>query len=365
MNDNSYHNLRAKSANSSGDSSPILIVPYLWIGDFVRCHSVVKLLRQRFPDRPVDILASTLCAPLTDYMPGLRKAVVVDLPRSRLALGQQRALAERLKREGYGTALIMPRTWKAALAPYFAGIPERTGFTGEARFFLLNDRRSGEKKLPRMVDRCGALALPPGAMIPADWPLPELKVARDEAGAWRKKRGLDADNRPIVALAPGAVGPSKRWPKESYTALARKLLADGFGVWILGGPGEKALAADIAGETQARDLTGNDLRDAILALACAATAVSNDSGLLHVAAALGTPSIGIFGPTSPWHWAPLNPLAATIETTAELDCRPCHKPVCRLVHHRCMRDIAPGQVIAAVQKTVAAIRPEKEPGLPA
>ncbi len=365
MNYNSYHTLRTKSANSSGDGSPILIVPYLWIGDFVRCHSVVKLLRQRFPDRPVDILASTLCAPLTDYMPGLRKAVVVDLPRSRLALGQQRALAERLKREGYGTALIMPRTWKAALAPYFAGIPERTGFTGEARFFLLNDRRSGEKKLPRMVDRCGALALPPGAMIPADWPLPELKVARDETGAWRKKRGLDADNRPIVALAPGAVGPSKRWPKESYTALARKLLADGFGVWILGGPGETALAADIAGETQARDLTGNDLRDAILALACAATAVSNDSGLLHVAAALGTPSIGIFGPTSPWHWAPLNPLAATIETTAELDCRPCHKPVCRLVHHRCMRDIAPGQVIAAVQKTVAAIRPEKEPGLPA
>ncbi|HZC56204.1 MAG TPA: lipopolysaccharide heptosyltransferase II [Xanthobacteraceae bacterium] len=360
MNDNSYVSFRPGSAADSSDGSPILIVPYLWIGDFVRCHSVVKLLRQRFPDRAVDMLASTLCAPLADYMPGVRQAVVVDLPRSRLALGQHRALAERLKREGYGMALIMPRTWKAALAPYFAGIPQRTGFTGEARFFLLNDRRPGEKKLPRMVDRCGALALPPDAKIPADWPLPELMIPREEAEAWRKKRGLDGETRPVVALAPGAVGPSKRWPKESYAVLARKLLADGFAVWILGGPNEKALAADIIGGTKARDLTGNDLRDAILALARAATAVSNDSGLLHVAAALGTPSIGIFGPTSPWHWAPLNPLAGTMETTTKLDCRPCHKPACRLLHHRCMRDIASDQVISAVQKILATVLPSIE-----
>jgi heptosyltransferase-2 len=357
MNDSSYHNSRVENAENLADSSPILLVPYLWIGDFVRCHSVVKQVRQRFPGRPIDMLASTLCAPLTDYMPGVRKAVVVDLPRSRLALGQQKALAERLKREGYGTALIMPRTWKAALAPYFAGIPERTGFVGEARFLLLNDLRYGEKRLPRMVDRCGALALPPEAKLPADWPLPELKVSREETEAWRQKHGLDADHRPVVALAPGAVGPAKRWPKEYYAELVRKLLAEGFAIWILGGPGEKALAADIAGGTQARDLTGNDLREAILALACATAAVSNDSGLLHVAAALGTPSIGIFGPTSPWHWAPLNPLAGTIETATKLDCRPCHKPVCRLVHHRCMRDIAPDQVISAVQRTLTSVRP--------
>jgi heptosyltransferase II len=362
MNDNSYHNADTGAASHG---SPILIVPYLWIGDFVRCHSVVKLLRQRFPDRPVDMLASTLCAPLTDYMPGVRKAVVVDLPRSRLALGQQRALAARLRREGYGTALVMPRTWKAALAPFFARIPERTGFIGEARYFLLNDLRPGEKKLPRMVDRCGALALPPGAKNPAGWPLPELKVSPNEVKAWRKQRGLDGENRPVVALAPGAVGPSKRWPKDSYAAVTQKLLADGFAVWIVGGPGEKALATDIAGDSQARDLTGADLRDAILALAGAAAAISNDSGLLHVAAALGTPSIGIFGPTSPWHWAPLNPLAATIETASALPCRPCHKPVCRLVHHRCMTEIAPDQVLSAVQRALAAGLPAKSLGQPA
>lgn len=333
--------------------SPILIVPYMWIGDFVRCHTVVRLLRQRFPERPIDMLATSLCAPLADYMPGLRKAIAADLPRSRLALGQQKTLAERLRREGYGTALVMPRTWKSTLAPYLAGIPERTGYVGEARFFLLNDIRFGERRLPRMVDRCAALALPPRGALPEQWPLPQLTVPKGDVTAWRARRELGANGRPVVALAPGAVGPSKRWPSAAYTDVARRLGAEGFDVWILGGPDEKPLAAEIAAGSQARDLTGRDLRDAILALAAAAVAVSNDSGLLHVAAALGTPSIGIFGPTSPWHWAPLNPLAATIETTSELDCQPCHMPTCRLGHHRCMRDIGADAVFAATLRALA------------
>lgn len=343
--------------SAMGGDSPILVVPYMWIGDFVRCHSVVKLLNARFPGRPIDMLATTLCAPLADYMPGLRKAVVADLPRGRLALAAQFALADRLKREAYSSALIMPRTWKSALAPFFAGIPERTGFAGEARFLLLNDVRFGERALPRMVDRCAALALPRDAEPPRQWPLPELKVPRQEIEAWRRTFGLDAVNRPVVALAPGAVGPAKRWPAESYAALANRLLAEGFAVWVLGGPGEKALAAQIVGAGAARDLTGHDLRNAILALAAATAAVSNDSGLLHVAAALGTPAIGIFGPTSSWHWAPLNPLAATVQTAEKLTCQPCHKPVCRLVHHRCMRDIAPDQVLAATRQVLAAAMP--------
>jgi heptosyltransferase II len=342
--------------SQDGRGRPILVVPYLWIGDFVRCHSVVKLLNARFPDRPVDMLASTLCAPLTDYMPGLRRAVVVDLPRSRLAFVEQLALARRLKREDYGAALVMPRTWKSALAPFFAGIPERTGFFGEARLFLLNDLRYGERKLPRMVDRCAALALPPHAALPPEWPAPELKITRNEINAWRREHEL-SDDRPVVALAPGAVGPSKRWPAGAYATLVRNLLDADLGVWVVGGPQEKELTKEIIGETRARNLTGTDLRNAILALAAASIAVSNDSGLLHVAAALGTPSIGIFGPTSPWHWAPLNRLAATIETATKLDCRPCHKPVCRLVHHRCMRDIRPEQVFAAVDQALTALVP--------
>jgi len=339
--------------------SPILLIPYMWIGDFVRCHSVVKMLRQRWPDRPVDVLATSLCAPLADYMPDLRRAVTVDLPRGRLALGQHKALADRLRREGYGDAIVMPRTWKSALAPFLAGIPRRTGWAGEARFGLLNDLRWGERRLPRMIDRCAALALPPGAPQPTDWPLPELRVPPGEIAAWRGRMGLPDDRRPVIALCPGAVGPSKRWPTPAYQALAARLARDGMAVWVFGGPGERALAAEIVAEAgpHGRDLTGDDLRNAILGLAAAQVAVSNDSGLLHVAAAAGTPAIGIFGPTSPWHWAPLNPLAAVIETATELPCRPCHKPVCRLKHHRCMRDIAPEQVLAATLQALQASSP--------
>ena len=245
--------------------SPILIVPYMWIGDFVRCHTVVKLLKARFPDRPVDMLATTLCAPLTDYMPGVRQAVVVDLPRKRLAFGQHRALAERLRREGYGTALIMPKTWKSALAPFLAGISERIGLFGEARAIVLNDIRFGRGGLPRMVDECASLALPAGSEIPAQWPVPELKIPAAEITSWQSARGVAG--RPAVALAPGAVGPAKRWPAAAYATLARRLLAEGLAVWVVGGPAEKPLAQTIAAGTDARDLTGTDLREAILALA--------------------------------------------------------------------------------------------------
>jgi len=346
-----YDSQQAGLAGAAHLGRPILLVPYMWIGDFVRCHSVVRLLRQRFADRPVDMLSTSVCAPLTDYMPGVRRAMVVDLPRKRLAFGQHRALADRLKQEDYGTALIMPKTWKSALAPLLAGIPERIGLVGEARFLVLTDVRFARGKLPRMVDECAALALPPGAELPAAWPAPELKVPPAEIAAWREKHGLPAD-RPAVALAPGAVGPAKRWPAAAYATLSRKLVADGLAVWVVGGPAEKTLAQEIVGDSGARDFTGTDLREAILALATAGSAVSNDSGLLHVAAALGTPTVGIFGPTSPWHWAPLNPLAATIQAGSDLPCRPCHKPVCRLGHHRCMVDIPADEVYAAARRAL-------------
>jgi heptosyltransferase-2 len=294
-----------------------------------------------------------MVAPLVDYMPGVRKGIVFDLPRKRIALPQHRALAARLRAEGYGDALIMPRTWKSALAPFLAGIPRRTGFTGEMRFGLVNDRRRGEKELPRMVDRCAALALPRGKLPPRRLPVPQLVSPPEALPPWRARMGLPPDGRQVAVLAPGAVGPSKRW--TAYEGLAARLVDMGLAVWVVGGPGEKDIAADIARRTpQVRDLTGTDLRNAILALASARVAVSNDSGLLHVAAAIGTPAIGIFGPTSPWHWAPLNPIAAVIEPRTDLPCRPCHKPTCRLQHHRCMRDIPLEEVAAAVQTALQA-----------
>lgn len=322
--------------------SPILLVPYVWIGDFVRCHTVVRVCKERWPNRPVDMLTDRTCAPLVDYMPGVRKGIVWDLPRGRLALRRQLGLAAELRKENYGSTLIMSRKWKAAFAPTLAGIPERTGFIGEMRFGLLNDWRRGEKDLPRMVDQCAALALPAGAALPQGWPLPQLVVRADEIAAWRKANNLG--DRPAIALAPGAVGPSKRW--SYFTEAAQKLAACGYDVWVVGGPGEKQVAADIvqAGGACVRDLTGTDLRNAILALAAAPLAISNDSGLLHVAAAIGTPAIGIFGPTSPYHWKPLNPIAAVIQSKTDVPCRPCHKPTCAMLHHACMREISTREV---------------------
>ncbi len=335
--------------------NPVLIVPYVWIGDFVRCHSVVKLLRAQAPDRPVDIVSSTLCAPLADYMPGIRKAIVADLPRGWIGVAQQRQLAGTLRAEHYGQALVMSRKWKAALAPWLAGIPLRTGFAGEARFGLINDTRWGERKLPRMIDQMGALALPNGASLPDEWPLPELKVSARDVDAWCNRRGLSDDDPPIVTLSPGAVGAGKAWPHGHYAELARALVKDGASVWILGGPSEKPLAkkiVEVAGN-RVRDLTGNDLRDAILALAAADVSVTNDSGLMHVSAAIGTPMVAIFGPTSSWHWKPLNPIAAILEPPGDEAARERARMEGNdAVSHRRTADVAVETVLAAVRNVL-------------
>jgi heptosyltransferase-2 len=335
----------------AADTRPILIVPYMWIGDFVRGHTVVRVLRQRWPNRPVDILTTKLCAPLVDYMPGVRAGIVWDLPRSRLALARQWGLAALLRSRHYGTALVLPRTWKAAIAPSLANIPERVGFVGEARFGLINQWRWGERALPRFIDKNAALALPDGAALPAQWPVPQLRVPPAEVEHWRQANALGEAT--AVALAPGSVGSSKRW--TYYPEAARLLAEAGLDVWVVGGPGEKALAAEIvaAGGPRARDLTGTDLRNGILAMAAAGVAISNDSGLMHIAAALGTPTMGIFGPTSPYHWAPLNGLAATIQTKTVVPCQPCHRPVCRMNDHRCMRDIPAFDVVATAQRVLS------------
>src|SRR5262245_14641797 len=244
------------------DTSPILIIPYMWIGDFVRGHTVVRVLKQRWPNRPVDLLTTSLCAPLVDYMPGVRASIVCDLPRSRLALAKQWSLAAQFRDRGYRTALVMPRTWKAAIAPTLAAIPERVGFVGEFRFGMINHWRWGERKLPRFIDKNAALAQPDGAPLPPEWPVPQLRVPPEEIERWRQANGLGSG--PVVALAPGSVGAAKRWPY--YGEAARLLAAQGLDVWVVGGTAEKALATEIVatGGPAVRDLTGTDLRNGVL-----------------------------------------------------------------------------------------------------
>jgi heptosyltransferase-2 len=341
--------------NKESAAKPILIVPYMWIGDFVRCHSVVRVLNERFPGRPVDMLASKLTAPLTAFMPGVRKAVTFDIPRKKAAFGESFALSKLLRAENYETALIMPRKWKAALAPFLAGIPERTGVFGEARILLLNDIRWDEEKHTRMIDQSCALALPKHAPLPTSWPLPQLSVSEADAADWRKRSNVVQGAR-AVALAPGSVGEAKRWPVAYYAEAAKQLAKEGVEVWIIGGPDEKVFAKEIIEHAGSgvRDLTGGALRDGVIALSLAGAVVANDSGLLHVAAALGVPAIGIFGPTDPAKWAPINPVADIIVHEPQLDCQFCGEYVCPLLHHNCMREIPASRIVDSVKR---ALRP--------
>lgn len=339
--------------NRESDQRPILIVPYVWIGDFVRCHSVVRVLKERFPDRPVDMLASRLTAPLAAFMPGVRKAIAFDIPRKKAAFSENFALAKMLRGEGYGSALIMSRKWKAAFAPWWAGIPERTGVLGELRFLLLNDIRWDEKHHKRMIDQSCALALPKDASLPSEWPLPQLAVSEAQADAWRGRINVAKGTR-AVALAPGSVGEAKRWPVAYYAETAKQIAQSGVEVWIIGGPDEKSFAKEIVAHAGAgvRDFTGGKLSDGVIALSLAGAVVANDSGLLHVAAALGTPAIGMFGPTDPAKWAPINPVADIITHVPLLDCQFCMQYVCPLQHHNCMREVLPSRVVESVKRAM-------------
>jgi heptosyltransferase-2 len=192
--------------------------------------------------------------------------------------------------------------------------------------------------------------------LPVEWPLPELKVPAAELEPWRARLGLAGESRPIVTLSPGAVGAGKAWPPEHYAALAKALAQDVASIWVLGGPSEAATArqiAEAAGE-HVRDLTGTDLRNAVLALAAADVSVTNDSGLMHVSAALGTPTVAIFGPTSPWHWKPLNPVSAILEPEVEPQARQRARIEGNdaVAHHR-TADVSVERVLAAVRKVLA------------
>ena len=202
-----------------------------------------------------------------------------------------------------------------------------------------------------MIDRKVALTLPKGAPLPTTFPPPRLVVPPADVLTWRERRRL-AHAGPAVALCPATVGPGRRWPVERYGALARRLGDDGVAVWVLGSLDDRPPAAEIVriGGAAVHDLTGPDLRDAVLALAATDVAVANDSGLLHVAAALGTPTVGIFGPSSPFLTGPLNRLAAAIEP--EVAVCPCGRAGCTRIEHRRTEDIPPAPVHAAVTRAL-------------
>ena len=313
----------------------------------IMAQSLLKLLRARQPDRPIDLVAPAWSLPVIARMPEVRNGVVLPLAHGEIGIGKRWRLARELQREGYGQAIVLPRSMKAALLPCLARIPRRTGFRGEMRFGVINDMRPFDKqRLNHTVKRFVALGLVPDEPLP-ELPSPALTVSPENQARLKRLLGLDTV-RPVVALMPGAeYGPAKCWPIEYFTRLAAALADAGSAVWVLGSNKETALGETIATGSRALNLCGRtELADVIDLLALAQHAVSNDSGLMHVAAAAGTHVVGIYGSTSPAFTPPLTD-HKTLHYLA-LSCSPCFERTCPLGHLRCLRDIGPDAVLSSL-----------------
>lgn len=328
----------------------ILIVGPSWVGDTVISQSLLMLLKQQHPAALIDYLAPPWTLPLLARMPEVRHGINNPFGHGAIRLGERRALGKTLSERGYDQALVLPNSWKSALIPWFAGIRLRTGFRGEARWGLLNDvRQLDATALPQMVQRFAALALPAGAVPPSSLPQPALQSTTAQQQTVLARLGLATD-KPVIAFCPGAeYGPAKRWPEMHFAALARLLAARGCVVWLIGSPKDHAVA-----ETIARGAAGTcinlcgktDIAEATDLLAASRLVVTNDSGLMHVAAAIGRPVIALYGSSSPQFTPPLSGGARIL--TLDIECSPCFQRECPLGHFKCLNDLSPERVFNAI-----------------
>ena len=306
--------------------------------------------QQSRPGLVLDVVAPPWSEPLLARLPQVNRSILLDAGHGEVALRRRLALGRALRAGGYGQAFVLPNSLKSALVPFFARIPRRTGWRGEMRYGLLNDlRRLPEDSLPRMAQRFVALGMEPGADPPARVPFPRLAVDPASVARCRREFGLDP-GRPLLSLCPGAeYGPAKRWPPAFFAELAGAYLARDWQVALYGSGGDRAVCRQIWRDSGSRahchDLAGRtSLAQAVDMLSLSSAVVSNDSGLMHIAAALERPLVVIYGPTSPGFTPPLSNRAAVV--VSGLDCAPCFRRECPLGHHRCMLDTRPQQVAA-------------------
>ena len=359
-----------------------LIVAPNWIGDAVMAQPLAALLARDDPDGCVDALAPPHIAPVMRAMPGI--GTVFELPNrhGKLDLRARWRAARRLAAQRHDRAFVLPNSFKSALIPLMAGIGERIGYRGEARGLLLNrvheaapvepgepadaapsagpagaappDARA--RRAP-MVEHYARLALPPGGPAPEAVPDPVLHADARRIGLVRKRLGLG--DEPTIVLAPGAeYGPAKRWPTRHYAALAH-LAADEWpeaAILLVGSAAERSLATEIVALSGLglRNLCGEtSLDDALALVADARGVVSNDSGLMHVAAAYGRPQVALFGSTDPRHTPPRSTRARVL--WLHLPCSPCFARECPLGHTNCLNELSP---VAAFEALAQAMRQE-------
>jgi heptosyltransferase II len=321
-----------------------------WIGDTIMMQPLLMRLRQQQADAEIHVLAPAWSAPLLARMPEVAGTIDNPFGHGQFDWAGRRAFASRAITADFQQAYVLPNSWKSALIPFFAGIPKRIGYTGEARFVLLNDRHHlDEAAMPRLVDRYAALAGP----LDGPTPNPRLSSTPEQQRAARAALDLPLDVSPVI-FCPGAeYGPAKRWPAEHYAELALKVRRDGTAqeapVWSIGSEKDAGIGAEIErlSEGAALNLCGRtNLDQAIDLIAGARAVVSNDSGLMHVAAALDRPLVALYGSSSPAYTPPLSPRAKIV--SLNLECSPCFKRECPLGHLNCLNQLHPEQVLAAL-----------------
>ena len=332
-------------------SEKILVIGPSWVGDMVMAQSLFKLLKAEQPLATLEVLAPAWTFSLLNRMPEVSRAIAMPFGHGELKLKARFQFAKTLRDHAYTQAIVLPNSFKSALIPWFAKIPKRTGWLGEARYFLLNDyRRLDKARYPLMIDQYLALGLPEGQSLPAIKPYPAFQSSDASEQAILQKLGIQLSGRPILALCPGGeFGPSKRWPEEYFAQIANWKLMEDWDVWIFGSIKDRLITEKIMTLTQNRciDLSGRtELTETIDLLSLVTQVLTNDSGLMHIASALQKPLVALYGSTSPHFTPPLSEKAHIAKLT--LDCQPCFKRTCPLNHHACMRDLTPAQVLLAL-----------------
>ncbi|RPI46370.1 MAG: lipopolysaccharide heptosyltransferase II [Betaproteobacteria bacterium] len=331
----------------------ILVVAPSWVGDTVLAQPLFMRLQAAVPGTEIDVLAPPWTAALLQRMPEVREVIENPFRHGELKVFARRRLGRALRARSYDAAIVLPNSLKSALPPFFASIPVRTGFRGEMRGGVLNDVRTlDEKRMPMLAERFAALAQAPGTPLARPLPRPHLRIDQANRARLLERLALDT-TRPVVAFCPGAeYGAAKRWPAEHYAALADRLIAAGASVWLIGSPNDAPIGTSIA-ERVARGSVANlcgrtSLGDAVDLLSAAGLVISNDSGLMHVAAGLDRPLIALYGSSSPAYTPPLAPEARVLSLA--LDCSPCFERECPLGHLRCLWDLTPERVWTEIRE---------------
>ncbi len=330
----------------------ILVLGPSWVGDMVLAHSLFQSLKQQHPNAQIDVAAPAWTLPLLERMPEITNKIALDFKHGQLALLARIRFGKSLKNEGYTQAILLVNSFKSAILPFAAGIPVRTGFLGEMRYGLLNDIRPLDKtKLPRTVDRFVALGEDTGTLLQDTIKNPTLLANAEHAKQTLHKLDLALPSSKVLGLCPGAeYGEAKRWPTEYYAEVARDALNKGWQVWLFGSDKDSAVTSQINQlcHNQCLNLAGKTkLSEAIDLMSLCDTVVSNDSGLMHVAAALGKKVIAIYGSSNPHHTPPMQ--ANAVVEYLGLACSPCFKRECPLTnsddHLACLKKITPAHVI--------------------